>query len=439
MKNRIRIGRSSSSPRPRGPVGKISVCLITKNEAARLPRCLASVAAVAHEIIVVDTGSTDDTIAVASQFGAHVLRATWNDDFSAARNVALDAAACEWILSIDADEWLSPSGHRALFQAIAAPDVCAYKVSLVNHLDGGREDRELLTRLFRRDPRVRFKGRIHEQVTEALVPLVRGGDRWPELRSVVIEHDGYLRAVINEKQKSERNQRLLSIAVEEEPSDPYLRYKLARELTGPVAHANLEHALAILLDRSIEELRSQPWSEQALINGALMLSSTDRPFLVDRVVSACRQAFGDHPALHLACARAYLHLGRARDALGEATSPASVRADAPDFDRAQLDLELSITAADAERVLGAYAAAHQRLVDARRKQPQSGPLVHAMIELAIATRDYKGALRLAVSRLREHPSDIKALSLSATVAEKVGDLEAAQRWRRSTTPVSVHP
>lgn len=438
MKNRLRLRRSSSSPRPRGPVGGISVCLITKNEAARLPRCLASVTAIAHEIIVVDTGSTDDTVGVASQFGARVLRTTWTDDFSAARNVALEAATGEWILSIDADEWLSPSGHRALVEAIGDKDVCAYKLALVNHLDGGREDRECITRLFRRDARVRFKGRIHEQVTEALVPLVKSGARWDELRSVVIEHDGYLRAVMNEKQKSERNQRLLSRAVEEHPSDPYLRYKLARELTGPVAHANLEHALSILLDRSIDELRSQPWAEQALINGALMLSSTDRPFLVDRVVSACRHAFGDHPALHLACARTYLNLGRARDALVEATSAATVRADAPDFDRAQLDLELSIAAADAERVLGAYGAAHQRLVDARRRQPQSGPLVHAMIELAIATHDYKGALRLAVSRLREHPSDIRALSLSATVAEKVGDHEAARRWRQSA-PVSVHP
>ena len=427
-----------SGRRPRGPAGVISACLITKNEAARLPRCLASVAAVAGEIIVVDTGSTDDTIAVASQFGARVLRATWTDDFAAARNVALEAATCEWILSIDADEWLSPSGHRSLFEAVGAPDVCAYKVSLINHLDGGREDRELITRLFRRDPRVRFRGRIHEQVTDALVPLIEEGARWPELRAVVLEHDGYLRAVVNEKHKNERNQRLLALAVEEAPTDPYLRYKLARELDGAAAHAHLERALAVLLERSHLELRRQPWAEQALINGALMLSLTERPFLVDRVVSACRAAFGDHPGLHLACARAYLNLGRPRDALDEAVAPSNLRADAPDFDGAQLDLELSIAAANAERVLGAYSAAHQRLADARRKQPQSGPLIHAMIELAIATRDYKGALRLAVGRLREHPSDAKALALSATVAEKVGDLEAAQRWRRGA-PSTVHP
>ena len=98
---------------------KISLCVIAKDEARVLPRMLASVQGVVDEIIVVDTGSTDDTAAIAASFGARVIHSPFQDDFAAVRNVSLDAATHPWILVLDADEVLAPGAGNALRRAAA--------------------------------------------------------------------------------------------------------------------------------------------------------------------------------------------------------------------------------------------------------------------------------------------------------------------------------
>src|SRR5437868_1892470 len=80
--------------------------MIVRDSAATLADCLGSVAALCDELVVVDTGSSDDSPAIARSFGASVIHAPWSDDFSAARNVYLDHARCPWVLSLDADETL---------------------------------------------------------------------------------------------------------------------------------------------------------------------------------------------------------------------------------------------------------------------------------------------------------------------------------------------
>lgn len=84
---------------------RVSLCMIARNEAHSLPTCVASVADLVDEIIVVDTGSADDTREVAGQMGAKVHDFDWIDDFAAARNESLRHATGDWIL------WL-PGGHR---------------------------------------------------------------------------------------------------------------------------------------------------------------------------------------------------------------------------------------------------------------------------------------------------------------------------------------
>src|SRR3990170_9028860 len=84
----------------------ISACMIVKNEEEFLPNCLNSIKAAVDEIIVVDTGSADDTVNIAKNFGAKVYHHPWNDSFSEARNHCLNYASGDWILQIDADEEL---------------------------------------------------------------------------------------------------------------------------------------------------------------------------------------------------------------------------------------------------------------------------------------------------------------------------------------------
>jgi glycosyltransferase involved in cell wall biosynthesis len=139
----------------------VSACLIVRDEAKRLARCLGSLRGVVDEIVVLDTGSQDDTIAIAESFGAKVGHFDWVDDFAAARNAALALATSDWVLSIDADEWLTNAS--VLADAVAVADAIAYRVTLVNHLDQGRKEPESITRLFRRHPAIRFEGCIHER------------------------------------------------------------------------------------------------------------------------------------------------------------------------------------------------------------------------------------------------------------------------------------
>jgi hypothetical protein len=102
---------------------RVSVCLITKNEEQFIGHCLKSVREIAHQIVVLDTGSTDRTIEIAKEYTAEVHSSVWRDDFSAARNAALEHCTGDWILILDADEELTPEGRLQLLHELKAPEV----------------------------------------------------------------------------------------------------------------------------------------------------------------------------------------------------------------------------------------------------------------------------------------------------------------------------
>ena len=102
-----------SSPARPGGRFPISLAVIARDEEARIGRCLASVRGLVEEIVVLDTGSVDDTVRVAESYGATVHRFTWTDDFAAARNAALAHTRHPWRLMLDADEWIADRDHAA--------------------------------------------------------------------------------------------------------------------------------------------------------------------------------------------------------------------------------------------------------------------------------------------------------------------------------------
>jgi glycosyltransferase involved in cell wall biosynthesis len=140
---------------------KLSVALIVKNEAAHLATCLASVAD-ADEIVVCDTGSTDDTVAIAKQHTPHVYTDyTWNDDFAEARNHAKNKCTGDWVLSIDADEVLEPGGIAKIREAIANAAESVDTLSVVMHSNNQEHH---LPRIFKR-LRCFWVGRGHESLS----------------------------------------------------------------------------------------------------------------------------------------------------------------------------------------------------------------------------------------------------------------------------------
>jgi tetratricopeptide (TPR) repeat protein len=161
--------------------------MITKNAAALLPACIASVRNIANEIVIADTGSTDDTISVASNLGARVISVPWNDDFAAARNLALTAIHTDWVLVLDTDEQLDAPAAAQIPQLLTPRNIDAYQVTIRNYvasleeriwdrpaqpndysLDRSRPFPAYIehqnVRLFRRHSDIYFVGRVHESV-----------------------------------------------------------------------------------------------------------------------------------------------------------------------------------------------------------------------------------------------------------------------------------
>ncbi len=218
----------------------VSACLIVKNAAASLPRCLESIADLVRELIVVDTGSTDDTPARAEAFGCRVYHFPWVDDFAAARNESICHAAGRWILWLDADEYLDESNHRKLQTLFAGlPDEdAAYLMTGRSLLANGSPLDCLNTRLFRNHPEIRWRYRVHEQITPAILRLGH------PLRStdIVIHHAGFQDPQVH-RRKLERNTRLLELDLRDHPDDAFVLFNLG---TAYADAGRLDQAIGLL-------------------------------------------------------------------------------------------------------------------------------------------------------------------------------------------------
>ena len=152
---------------------RLSVCMIVRNEESRLAAAIESVRAVADEIIVTDTGSTDNTIDLARSLGARVETFAWCDDFAAARNACAVHARGEWILWLDADEKLKPGNDAGLARDLADTRTLAYQLIREDFFTRDRPDwfsEMYQLRLVRRDLPAKFVGRIHEHLVPSRSP-----------------------------------------------------------------------------------------------------------------------------------------------------------------------------------------------------------------------------------------------------------------------------
>jgi glycosyltransferase involved in cell wall biosynthesis len=186
----------------------VSLVMIARDEAHHIALALGSVAGLFGEMIVADTGSTDDTAAVAARSGATVVSIPWEDDFGGARNRALDLATGDYAFILDCDEVLHRNGRNRLRAILRSPSpgrAVAYHCDVISRLHD-RTWRIALPRLFPLRPDVRYAGRVHEDVAPSLraagIPLIRSG--------VEIHHSGYLDPDVAAG-KVRRNKRLASL------------------------------------------------------------------------------------------------------------------------------------------------------------------------------------------------------------------------------------
>lgn len=199
---------------------KISACLITKNEEKNLPYCLASVKDVASEIIVVDTGSTDQTVAVAKEYGATVYQYQWVNDFSKARNFTLEKAAGDWIIFLDADEYFVPESVPGVVDIINKSNSGGFDavISLLINYEKTTDtviNSCPVVRIFKNDPNISYIGAIHERPVHRRRQL----KQFDASEKLKIIHTGYSRNEFNEKEKGRRNLEILLAEEKKRPND----------------------------------------------------------------------------------------------------------------------------------------------------------------------------------------------------------------------------
>ena len=183
-------------------MSRLALSMIVRNAAELLPACLESVRGVVDEMVIADTGSTDETIEAATKFGARVISIPWTDDFAEARNRALSEAKSDWVLVLDADEQLDVAAAQEIPSLLANHLADAYQVTIRNYVQSFEDriwDRAAKSndsrlpaacaypayvehenvRLFRRDPEVYFVGRVHESVGPRILRTKRKLGRAP--------------------------------------------------------------------------------------------------------------------------------------------------------------------------------------------------------------------------------------------------------------------
>ena len=252
----------------------LTAALIVRDAAVDLPRCLSSVREHVDEIVVVDTGSQDNSLEVARSFGASVGEFPWKDDFAAARNAALALVKTEWLLSIDADEELKLDGSDALARAFGASDD-PYAI-WVRSEDVGQGTPTKIARIFRFVAGARWELPIHEIFVqpghEEAAPIDASS-------AICLLHHGY--GADRAPAKMERNLRILSAHLEADPDNPTTLFYFARECAYSGKHEDGLRAAERLLDefelgdeRLADTLALASWHALALHRPELVLEHT---------------------------------------------------------------------------------------------------------------------------------------------------------------------
>ena len=209
---------------------RISLCMIARNEERFLEACLARVHSAVDEIVLVDTGSTDQTIEIAKSFGAKVLHTQWNDDFATPRNLALEAASGDWILILDADELVEEECVPLLRKMARNRRASGYHIHFINDYEKGRTHGLTMVRMFRKLEGIHYQYRIHEQVIPSLMKAAEPLHLGLHPCDVRVIHYGYSAEVIRDRSKLERNERIFREEIEKNPYDSYILYKYGDSL-----------------------------------------------------------------------------------------------------------------------------------------------------------------------------------------------------------------
>jgi len=205
--------------------------MIVKNEEKYISNCLKSIKDVVDEIIIVDTGSTDQTIEICKKFTNNILKFPWNNSFADARNFGLKEAKGDWILWLDADEEIDlEDGEKLKGLLNRFKDEKLISIHLINYIGKEKNANKTFhmahTRLFKNHMGFNFKYNIHETLN---VDEILGDIKEIKMIPVKIYHYGYLDSEVSNKNKHLRNLNLLEKELKKENHSPWIEYHIASE------------------------------------------------------------------------------------------------------------------------------------------------------------------------------------------------------------------
>jgi glycosyltransferase involved in cell wall biosynthesis len=425
---------------------KLSLCMIARDEAGTIGRALAAAKPFCDEMIVVDTGSTDATRELARGLGARVVEQPWTDDFSHARNRSLQEARGDFALVLDADEIIDAECGQGILEAIRRPDTRGVFLPIVNRFEDGRTLPALILRVFPLRDDIRFRYRIHEQVVDKVVQIAKKErGRLIKVEGAVI-HDGYRKDVMEARGKNERNLRIFELAIEDDPSDLYLKYKYADFLR----QFDDEKARVLdLLEETAEALRRM---DEAAVR--------DLPF-AGEVFGLLAQAHRDRgdPKRGLECAEEglevtdatvnlrFIHGSLALD-LGDATTAAAEfrQCLAKDGEVLVMPAQCGVTGTLSETGLARALHALQRDDEARAvverladREPDRADLLEFWLACVRGTSDPASALRWLTQRIAKRPGDPAAWMAGAQLLYGVRMFDQARVWFHRAAAGSEDP
>lgn len=253
----------------------LSLSMIVRDEAPRLERCLRSVAGFADELVVVDTGSRDDTVAIAERCGAVVHHIPWPGDFAPARNRALELVQGEWVLVLDADEELRQEVCEPLRQLMQQPDLLL--INLLRQEQGAvQSPYSSVSRLFRRHPAIHWSRAYHAMIDDSVMALQRQEPHWRVISfpEPALLHSGYSPDLLGRGDKAGRLRQAMEAELRQHPGDPYACAKLG---ALEVSEGNRARGIA-LLEQGLarEAAASEPERFELLLHLAIA-RAVDQP------------------------------------------------------------------------------------------------------------------------------------------------------------------
>jgi glycosyltransferase involved in cell wall biosynthesis len=265
------------------PQVKVSQCMIVKNEEGNIRRALSWGKGIVWEQIVVDTGSTDKTVEIAKEMGARVFHFDWCDDFSAAKNYAIEQASGEWIAFLDADEYFSKADARKIPDVLKDAEASTKKGNIIHalctemfHLN---DEGKVFSvgqhyRIFRNMKELRYRNRIHEslQMTDGIQM------RCAIVKNLPIMHTGYQQSIRDKK--GGRNIPLLKRELEENPGNYDAWSYLGESFAGS---GQAQEALSCM-ERVIEHGTAHVMEDR--VNAAFAVWFSEASFLPDGEVAS---------------------------------------------------------------------------------------------------------------------------------------------------------